>query len=512
MRSLPVGLTLATGLGRRFGERAFVERARASPGEEPSDRSSNGSFRQIATFLDPVETPSMRELSDNHRWTADENRLSFRNMKRRHMSPQRVDQRFMFLNTFLMDVDADNIVGDISGGTKPYVEYRSTEIGLELRDREIDVAALAEVWTDDEMWPLLAAVSGKTVSESKDEWRSDSTKPHQINHIKDHIMSEGGIETLEAIGGEGPAEGSAGLLTFSTDHEFVTETFEEYQFEAGSKERKADKGVLMGVIDVGLGPSQLRIYNTHLQAGGHARTRLRQVVQLAAFIHRTKPEQDPALVPGDFNITAPLPSTEEAGGQDDGKSTIPSTEYGAGVQQGDVSALDGSHLSQYSTRELAAAVEDELNIPERVLEALTHTGGDPNAPVKPEKTEYEILTDLLGALGFRDLWVERNGSRGFTKNVHKNDSEAKIGEKICKEATDEKGLCEDTYSTSDLEESDRVDYIFVSEPSPEQSFRMDFTRPRRPRTTRDPRVEGFDDLAWLSDHLGVMTTLRLVPA
>src|SRR5262245_32811443 len=103
------------------------------------------SFTEIARFMDAVDPPrSLRRLLDLHRTSSP--LTSFRDVWRRHAHPQAREERFLFLNTFLMDVRGDL---DLSEGSKPRVAARATEIGRYVREH-IDLAALCEVWTERE--------------------------------------------------------------------------------------------------------------------------------------------------------------------------------------------------------------------------------------------------------------------------------------------------------------------------------------------------------------------------
>lgn len=450
---ISVGGTLASIPGLSIGGSDSVGGEHGNPvsvtaGGHQSTASPTGSFREIAEFLDPVETATtLRDLSEDHRWTPDEDRFSFRAMVRRHTHPDRRDQRFLFLNTFLMDWGPGSVIG-----TKPRVDARAREIGQYIRDHELDIAALAEVWRTDEMRSVLDQFT---------------TKPQHVDHVADRIAGDLGKR-------EERAAGSAGLLTLSADVPIVADRFDEYRHEytnVGEQtlDGRADKGVLLAVLDEGLGPSRLLIYNTHLQAG-NKQVALKQALQLATFIRETKSERDLALVAGDFNIDA-----------------------------------DGT--DSYSTSEIA---DVEFDVPEILRRAVLEQveDGVPTGERVARKTAHSMLIHLFSVLGFTDAWATRNGAPGFTSNV---DSPA-VTEVTCRPDPRDERWCADDDESGKTDDAARIDYLFVSRPSLRQSFRLDITRPRRPRTVRPPAAPGRDEIVFLSDHLGLRTTLRLSPA
>lgn len=63
------------------------------------------SFREIATFMDPVdESIGLRHLATHHRWIGEVPSGSFAEMAERHTRPESVRLRFLWYNTFLMRV------------------------------------------------------------------------------------------------------------------------------------------------------------------------------------------------------------------------------------------------------------------------------------------------------------------------------------------------------------------------------------------------------------------------
>lgn len=439
-------------------------------------------FREMARFLDPVEpATTMRELSGHHRWRPQDEPHSLRAMARRHTGD--LTQRLVALNAYLMDLKGDDAdwlatvgavfggpigaasfpaANDFTKGSKPRVQERAVEIGGFL-EKCADIALLCEVFTDIEKDRIL------------DQW---STRPHHASDLNKF------------------ANNASGLLALSRKLSIEDERYEEYDHEAG-KDKRSDKSVMLTTIDVGLGPSKLALYTTHLQAAGEKAVALKQVLELAKFIHETKDHRDVGIVAGDFNI-AP----------EDANSPPPDVD------------VDGPPYS-FRPDEI---LDVDFEVPDLLRRAVEETvaDGTPRGAGPSFKPPYQIVSDLFAVLGFEDLWAIRNGSPGYTNGmgmVTKTFRERICpewggGRPACDEHLDERiGFCDDNVRSDvwpDGRQAQRIDYIFTSVPSREQSFVVDFTRPRRLRLERAPDAPGREDISFLSDHAGLWTTLRLV--
>ncbi len=356
-------------------------------------------FSSIASHMDAVETPdSLRRLIDMHRFP-DETNYSFREIVNRHNSPLKKEQKFLFLNTYLMDVAV------FKRAQKPAVEDRSKAIGRFIREH-FDVAALCEVFEENINDIIL------------EQWNSER-QPYYVGNIA------------------GVTWRSSGLVTYSQKMKISKRGFHEFEAEEGH-DAKADKGILMAEVDVGLGRSKLEIYSTHLNAEGNE-ARRKQLGELTAFIRRTHNSSNPAILVGDFNVH-------------------------------------------------------------------TKNRGTFNSPLSGNKvTEYEYLYELMEDIGFYDLWIDRNGSLGYTNNM----DQIYVARRIC--TMDSNSIyCNDNILNPAID-ADRIDYIFVSKPNVENSFNLDFTRPRRTTQMRPSNAPERDKIAYLSDHLGLATTLILSP-
>ncbi|RDC58937.1 hypothetical protein HME9302_00113 [Alteripontixanthobacter maritimus] len=407
------------------------------------------SFARIARRIDPV-VPASRLSSLLRQHTGERPLTSLGEVERRHSHPGRSQQRFLILNTYLMDV----LWGD---GEKPAVDVRDGETGTYTAEN-YDLVCLNEVWHREERHDLLGR------------WPNSA-------HIRHKSGGRGtNLRTMLA---------SAGLVTISRDFEIVASHFHEYIADSG-QDRLAGKGCLLTVLTVpgaaSAVPSSLNLYNTHFQAGGS--DRFRQVMELARFIARTRDQ-----VRGDLG----RPGRRGLNGI---------------VLAGDFN-IDRHTDAQVDVDRL---YEEFREYPAYLRDAMRHDVQEDGSfgERTARKSEYQFLRDIMRALGLRDLWVWRNGSPGHTSDVHLR----QIGEIICRPDPSNPGLCDDAYDAASLgtdPQSTAIDYIFVSQTTDAMSFSMDFTRPRRPRTARNPRAPDYLDIAWLSDHLGISTDILISP-
>src|SRR5690606_25386774 len=109
-------------------------------------------------------------------------------------------------------------------------------------------------------------------------------------------------------------------------------------------------------------------------------------------------------------------------------------------------------------------------------------------------------------LGFKDLWVWRNGTPGYTSHMERPE----VPELICQRAGGDPDVCycddfrmpvEPPRIRVDGKEHqvDRLDYVFVSEASAAHSFTLDFARPRRVTVERARDAPGRDKIGFISD-------------
>lgn len=196
--------------------------------------------------------------------------------------------RFLFQNTWLLN----GLFGNDTDIAKPALDERAQEFGDRLRESDIDIAALCEVFA--------------------------STQREQIRAPIDRTVDW-------EIGPPADAEKSSGLYTLGIGGHSITE-YERYEFEHdGHEPRDADawanKGLLFTRIEVASG--KLDLFTTHLLAGGGlpyvdldpfgepptpGEYRADQLRELESFVRSTKQRYDPdrevpTIVAGDFNIS-----------------------------------------------------------------------------------------------------------------------------------------------------------------------------------------------------------------
>jgi len=441
------------------------------------------SFNSIAERLDSVSPArSLRELFAQHYTVPPVN--SLRDLILRHTHRQKARHRFMLFNTYLMDV----LWGE---GQKPAVEYRDAEIGKFTSDN-YDIVCLNEVWHKEERNDLYA------------EWPDGTHMAHKSGVVRSRGRRRG-RRIIKGIFSAGASEigetnlaqmlNSAGLVNLSKTLPPVKTHFHEYKNESGT-DAKAAKGCLLSVYETGYSggttPSSLCVYNTHLNAEGTAK--YYQVLELADFIWRTKdkqggdtsrpgrPGRNGVILAGDFNIDR---HNDEPINIDD--------------------FLTGRLFSGYSI---------SRRFPSMLLRAVRNrvdeTGVVTDTSVS-QKSGYQILSDLMAALGLQDLWVNRNNTSGYTSNF----TAPATANVVARPDPANNFYCDDNTAPNAVERlanrPQAIDLVFVSATTRSMDFTMDFTRPRRPYTARAADAPDYDEFAWLSDHLGISTDILMAP-
>lgn len=440
------------------------------------------SFKTIAQKMDPVESPnSLRELIRMHRWAPSENR-SFRTICNRHNHLSKKERRFLCWNTFLMDVWIGStggriFLGIITGGIsevfadpekakKPAVNDRAPKIGRAISNY-FDFALLSEIYEDNVLQKVLSV------------WPDDD-----LPHFVEDSQWESGA--------------SSGLVSISKRDRITDSKIHRYKFKSGN-DSHARKGVLFTCVELNLGRSKLELYNTHMNAGDDSARRY-QVLELVSFIQLTHKENNIAILAGDFNIDAhdekiytdspyrPLP--------------LPPPRFGANgrfVPQPPYEDFSDPRLDTIINPRFPNFIEEKLSSDE-------YPDG---------MSEYEALVELLDLIGFKDIWPERNGSLGYTSGLEL--VREGIPELICpvdeRDTSDDKtpSYCSDIIDTIDRGDVGRIDHIFLNNPEDNHTFSLDFTRPRRLRSPRRDDAPELHKISFLSDHLGLATTLIISP-
>ena len=411
------------------------------------------SFRDISNYMDSVLPPNrVSELIGMHR---DCHSLS--EVFRRHHEPQLQELKFLLLNTYLLQIGQNGITKK----SKPEVEARSREIGQFIVDSEYDISVLNEVFQNGERDRIL------------DQWgNSGLDRPNFASKTARWTMRSGG------------------LVTICPDITIRSQESYTYRLASGSDAR-ARKGVLFVQLDLGLENGTLEIYNTHLNASDEL-VKILQVVELMLFFDEHHNEENPAIIAGDFNIAA--------------KNYSPRSEF----TQDHLNRLNNLSRNPHDPLFAGyASIADRLEDNEyfRIIQNIR----------KPVKT-IDLARSLLGVRGLEDVWLLRSLDQyGYpTSGLTSNIDEDGIAELICKPDPKNGQYCNeldvppDTLKITDEEGNDkyveRLDYIFVKQARSSQLFHLDFTRPRRLRLERST-----GEFGWLSDHIGLETTLLVSP-
>lgn len=435
----------------------------------------SASFREIANLMDPVEpATNMRRLAEMHQWPNGEppTPLRLRDFFARHTHPATVRQKFLFYNTFLLP-GVNLGIGHIK--RKPFLRERAEEIGEMLWRDSYDIVAMCEAFDRGDTEIILKA------------WPVG-----------------GGPFTAYGPGHGGKFE-TSGLFTISTSfkpNRTAHFSFKEDGDELGDTDAHANKGVLLTEFDFGFDTGNLELYSTHLFAGGDILSRselskliiqLEQVDELVKFVNRMHRPRNVIMVVGDFNIDYHV---------DPILSGITFEDY--------VKALRPSHAVLQGL--LTSAAPDSPDLVESLLEVLSASDLTlSNDQIKvlqgiyrefSIKTPYQHLMERISKIGVKDLWLERNGSPGYTANFQSH------GLGICADYMPDRRYCDDSLYRMT---GQRIDYIFVQSAQPEHGLIVDFTRPRRRGFIRSTGAPGFSEIATMSDHLGLEVTLIVSP-
>jgi endonuclease/exonuclease/phosphatase family metal-dependent hydrolase len=121
---------------------------------------------------------------------------------------------------------------------------------------------------------------------------------------------------------------------------------------------------------------------------------------------------------------------------------------------------------------------------------------DPLEPTSPS-SDYERLRTRFDADGFDDLWRNHGDGPGFTYGLDH------VGDAICVPDPDAPEFCAEPAGPQTNHKPLRLDYAFLLRPDDRQRIAVDVMAFRRRSFPRLPGTEGYEDLAFLSDHLGL---------
>lgn len=250
------------------------------------------SFRELAERMDPLYPPRRfrgepvpaggnvmngpdarsKGLWGMHR-VADNQKPSMRALAHRHLHPDSGRYDFLLHNTWLLDIeelDYVPLVEPVAHDIPARADEFAAEIGT-----YYDIAGLTEVFEANELYRIRNRLPGDF---------TDATGPEA-----------GALDMF-----------SGGLVTF-TKARIVENSHHTFSEEGGFPDDWASKGVLLTVIDLGVG--KIDLYTTHLYAGdGDGEEmyppRFKQLRELLDFVERTHDRRNVAIVAGDTNIRA----------------------------------------------------------------------------------------------------------------------------------------------------------------------------------------------------------------
>jgi hypothetical protein len=130
--------------------------------------------------------------------------------------------------------------------------------------------------------------------------------------------------------------------------------------------------------------------------------------------------------------------------------------------------------------------------------------GDYNIDALHPSPAYAELTAAMADAGFEDLWLDHGTGPGFTSDARA------LRAAIAVPDPDAPDLCRDDVEPPDAAaEAKRIDFAWLRRPGPEDGISVDVRAMRRACFPREPGVAGYDELPFLSDHLGLHLELDL---
>ncbi|PHN02695.1 endonuclease/exonuclease/phosphatase family protein [Flavilitoribacter nigricans] len=427
------------------------------------------SVREIAEKMDELLPPrTLRGLLALHRWVDATGVPSLREIMDRHHGS--VSKKMLFYNTYLLPgVEysigklGDAFLPDIEPapiGAIPEIDSRREEIARAIQREEYDIAALCEVFRESEQqalrrpWPdgSLTTVAGP--AELIDiEVPIPPMLWDTIRHTLQHLPVAGSFlkPFANLLGPFGHllrptlkgTTQSSGLFLMGRDIPFTSAATHVFESK-GEATKDADFWASKGVLRVVIPFS-----------GGNIELYCTHIHSGGSLLDETLTEED----------------------------------------------RDRVKTDQY--RELREFIQAHKQ-PEHIAILV----GDFNRDgFNLEEPRYQALVEEMERVNLYDLWPQR----GFDADgnvlpgaTYMGDDESYVyrehGETIC---TLDGHRCNDLIPQRDPNRS-RLDYIFVERPSEAHSLNLDFTRPRRVNFTREGSG---GEMFYLSDHLGLETTL-----
>lgn len=297
---------------------------------------------------------------------------------------------------------------------------------------------------------------------------------------------------------------SSGLANLVFQGEITGQEWSRYARQAGW-DRWAKKGAIMSVVHFGEGLGSLQVYNTHLNAArkkedlSYQENRLvtiRQCFELARFIVKTRREDLPAIVCGDFNLD----------GENDSGFAIAHIVLG-GRRRG----LSDVFWNRFEN-DAGEAVYRSLSREVPRDFATTGTFG----PSVSTKTQYQILVDMFRVLGFEDAWGQENRNRCFTTKLGRRDDEDEYPDR--RDFMLRMPIIATPHPSDFLAAQDspmiapggkRLDYVFFAPGNGEGPTTMQVASTKRTYipTPGQDRSLSATELSWMSDHVGLICRL-----
>lgn len=134
--------------------------------------------------------------------------------------------------------------------------------------------------------------------------------------------------------------------------------------------------------------------------------------------------------------------------------------------------------------------------------------GDFNIDAVDGSAAYGDLTAAMSDAGFVDLWLEHGTGPGYTCDARV------LREAIAVADPQEPDLCLDPLDVAGLDgagvdDAKRIDFAWLRRPSAVDGVTVDVRTVRRALFPRDPASPGFDEMPYLSDHLGLHLDLGI---
>ena len=140
--------------------------------------------------------------------------------------------------------------------------------------------------------------------------------------------------------------------------------------------------------------------------------------------------------------------------------------------------------------------------------------GDFNIDALHPSPAYTDLTGAMGDAGFDDLWLTHGIGPGWTCDLRKApeviaEADPDDPDRCLDRAVGEGTVADDAPPEHGNEPGKRIDFAWLRRPTGEDGVAVEVRAVRRLAFPRDPGVSGYDELPFLSDHLGLHVELSV---